>query len=195
MAAMKVKESETSSDWNGQGDKNRLGHLLLADTGSRTPSDKILKSSDWKKAVPVDFESYKYGIPLSTAGNMAYADGSKNYDGTCSFGVVVRKEGVHDHPLTEEGLLGFRSSTLQAETYTIHRAAATLLALNVTAQTIIFSDSKQALNSLSRNATVSKTLLKCRVILHDLTLTCDLKLRLVKAHAGHELNELVRLPG
>ena len=115
LAAARIQD-RNKEKWDGFGKGSRKGHMRLADTGGRNPSDKISKFFDYDNVAPVDFSSFRTGTPRNTAENAAYSDGSKNYDGACGFGVVVRKEGyvLAPHPvegfeLEENGSIGYRA--------------------------------------------------------------------------------------
>ena len=126
-AAIRIKDYG-DDQWDGVGIIGRRGHLLLADTAGRAPSDKIPHSTDWANAAPVDFCSFNEGRPGDLTHNVAFSDGSKDFDGPCGFGVVVcceGKEEVH----SEMGSVGCRAIALQAEVFAIHRAALTICLL------------------------------------------------------------------
>ena len=113
-----------------------------------------------------------------------YADGSKDND-CCGAGVFCQELNIA-HAISLNGEV----SVVQTELIALTEAARLLIEENLEGKSIrIFSDSKNALVSLSKIEINSKTTLKCLKLLNDLSKKNRVTLTWIKSHSGNVGNE------
>ena len=102
------------------------------------------------------------------------------------FGYVIRDG---DDEYTENGHIGEHATVFQGEVFAVDRAASKLLELPGREDINIYIDNQATITSLTKPECKMKTTHYCRLKLIELGRIRKVRLRWVKAHAGHELNE------
>jgi len=178
--------------WDGVGKKlGRSGHLTwckkeLALAGiTNLTSDVSPIQYNWDNEFLVDQDSFKEGAPVKPPGLSCYTDGSL-MDQKVGWGVVISGEGPD---VTLNGSLDSRCSVFQAEITAIHQAAARLVEIQAESVTF-FVDSQAALLALDKTVSSSHSVKECVNSLNLLGTKMKVTLRWVKAHVGHQLNEV-----
>ena len=138
------------------------------------------------KLYQVDLDSFNSGRPDWFGDLTIYTDGSK-WNGQVGAGVYVRQ---HDGVLpvfSESTRLSDSSSVFQAEMTAILRALVYLQSQGDFNTAIIYSDSQAALQALNAESLHSKLVEQVVLLLNSLS--GQIVLRWVRAHAGHSGNE------
>jgi ribonuclease HI len=150
----------------------------------------------------VETESFEKGEDISPPkALLCYTDGSKQKNKDDNVGVgagfyitKTDKDGVGASLTRKSFHLEEYNSVYQAELSAIHQTAVHLLkysqeTLSKTT-TYIMSDSKSVLQGLQKHLVSSKLMNQCLESLNNLASYTTVKLRWIKAHAGHHGNEL-----
>ena len=103
------------------------------------------------------------------------------------FGYIIHKEGDE---YVEYGHIGTQATVYQGEVFAVDRAVTRLLALPGAENVDIYIDNQATILSLTKPECKSKTAYTCRLELIELGSTRQVKLHWVRAHVGHELNEM-----
>ena len=82
------------------------------------------------------------------------------------------------------------NTVYQAEVYAIIMACLNLHRQHLTEPITIFSDSQSALQALASPTTESALVLRCKQVLHDVSILAPVTLKWIKAHVGHFGNEM-----
>ena len=191
-AGYRIK-SRNVTTWDGLGYKPSIqGHKKWADTNAKklgltSELDEERPIRIWKKNYRVDKDSFEKGLPIKPQGTVCYTDGSKTNSGMVGWGFCYL--GGCGTLTSERGCLGAQATVFQGEICAITQAAKMLL--NIADNTIFFFvDSQAALLALDSHVTNNQTVHKCVEALNCLGQQKTIILRWVKAHVGHELNEL-----
>ena len=171
----------------------KTGHLdycrfLIEKAGIRDiTSDRITPRHQWEKEYVVDKSSYHMGIPLVNDNLNVFTDGSRQRN-LAGCGGVVMLEQAQFYSFSQH--LGGDASVFQAEVFAIKSAAEWIkencLGVNVT----FYVDSRAALQALDSYRINSKLTQDTRKILNEAASNNSIKLRWIKAHAGHRGNEI-----
>ena len=177
--------------WDGLGKGNSKGHVLRGTTELRklginpANNDSLKWHRNLQRGYKVDLDSFKSGLPTSSSSTICYTDGSKMKNQT-GFGLGITRENILI--ASKNGQLDEDNSVFQAEVKAIQEACI-ILREEGTREVTIFSDSQSALLALSSILTRSETVIDCISSLNKLSVTADVELKWVKAHADHTGNE------
>ncbi|MCF6239054.1 MAG: hypothetical protein L3J79_09665 [Candidatus Marinimicrobia bacterium] len=179
--------------WNGIGKGNKRGHLFKAQASfqkyglEEISYDISPASTHWNNSFFIDKESFSSGLPLEVDGVKCFTDGSF-IDGQAGWGFVFSVQGQ----LQSKGCgnLGPLSSVFQAEVVAINRAASELLDLRNNNSVFFFVDSQAALLALDKKYATSQIVRECIFALNELGKRRQVILRWIRAHSGHEGNEV-----
>ena len=181
--------------WDGIGNKSgKVGHRLWAEKhakelGLTSPLDEGAPKFTWHKNFKVDKSSFEKGDPIQTAGISCYTDGSRTDSELTGWGFCAKSFTDDSMIASDHGCLGPNATVFQAEVWAIRQAAERLR--NVPETTVFFFvDSQAALMALDASEAESETVQRCIEALNELGLRKTVILRWVKAHVGHDLNEM-----
>ena len=128
---------------------------------------------------------------------MLYTDGSKHDDGRTGYGFVLFQPADTDSSFYYEhsGHLGIIATVFQAEITAITHAAEHISQLieagtHMFNHVVIFTDSKSAIKALEANQYTSQVVYKCAKALDALAQLLPVNISWVKAHVGHQFNEI-----
>jgi ribonuclease HI len=188
-------KSRNAPEWDGLGSRGRFGHLNVwskynKSLGINFATDNIDSVSSWGKTFKINKDSFGDGNPTSKADLICYTDGSKINDGSGWGYRILSKDLV---PITElGGRLNNESTVFQTEIYAITKGAEKLFSVAKNGDRIdFFVDSQAALLALDSKECKSHLVKTCIDTLNELSINRYTTLHWVKAHVGHNENELV----
>ncbi|MCF6239098.1 MAG: hypothetical protein L3J79_09890, partial [Candidatus Marinimicrobia bacterium] len=179
--------------WDGIGKGKNRGHLFLAKANCKKYGlEEVIYDispavSHWNKTFLIDKDSFDAGLPCEVSGISCYTDGSF-IDGMAGWGFVYKgRKGLQSKGC---GNLGPLTSVFQAEVVAINRAAVKLLEISDISIVTFFVDSQAALLALDKKHSTSLVVRECISALNELGRRGQVILRWIRAHSGHEDNEI-----
>ena len=184
-------------DSSTQVKSSERGHLqqakehLAAGGIMHEKTDKIAERMEWGKGYKVDLGSFDGKSPPMDDGFKynIYTDGSR-FMGKVGSGLVVYEHGniIHKSNFT----LNESSTVYQAEVYAIKKAAEWIQRRTFWSKCLIHVDNQAALQALDMASITKESVLKTREALNEAhrVRRTRITLRWIKAHAGHEGNEI-----
>ena len=180
--------------WDGIGNNKNRGHLnklrnLSNEWGLEEVKPEKHYNMSWSKKFDIDMDSLQSGDPDNRP-NCCYTDGSK-IDGQVGWGYWVK-------PLQQEaegymGRLNNEATVFQAEVKAILEAAKYILNKDelVTKSWDFYCDSQAAIHAIAANTVESTLVEQCIQALNNLGKITKVTIHWIKAHVGHEGNEIV----
>ena len=180
--------------WDGLGSGKSFGHLTwcrkIFDSMKVNPSgyDKTAYLN-LSRHFRIDMESKKSGLPIADSYTQCFTDGSRLLE-RAGYGLCI----VNGKSIVTKcnGYLGMNATVFQCEVYAIMKAAEILRKFDTLSVTI-FTDSQAALNVLGKVRINSIVVKKCIHELNRLGKQKSVVIKWVKAHSGHEFNEVADL--
>jgi len=186
-------QGRNTTIWDGIGNNNSRSHLFWSQNRLRTmglfdfeSSDAIPSALSWERLFTIDVASFDEGAPKNVPDLCCYTDGS-GIDGRIGWGFCIRNRANLD--IRDSGSLASNNTVFQSEIVAIHQASLRLLQTEGTS-VHFFVDSQAALLALKSTTVDSLTVQNCIDSLNELGLKMCVTLCWVKAHVGHELNEI-----
>ncbi|CAB4040267.1 Retrovirus-related Pol poly from type-1 retrotransposable element R1 [Paramuricea clavata] len=151
-------------------------------------SDSIPTVQSWDRQFVVELCSFASGKPVQEGDLHLFTDGSRLNNASGSGFVALdsktRKELVSQHFHLKQ------ATVAQCETHAIKRAAHWLASLPGHRSIILFSDSQSTIRALANPMVNSSLLLNTIEALNEAGRHHTVRIRWIKAHAGHDGNEL-----
>ena len=176
--------------WDGIGFGTKRGHLsLLSGTNGIPYTDRVPPVFKWNESVELMADGHNLSRGTPPTGLRAFSDGSVKGTGKAGYGVVLVSSGGEELGSESGGIQG-TVSPLQAEVVAIGKAADLLLRnLDGGPAVSILSDSRGALQAVSRPIIDSATVLDCHNTLSRLGKKCRVYLKWLKGHNSDLFNE------